>query len=150
MFKHILVPTDGSELSELAVKRAISIAKESASGIKITFFYAMPNTAASIYGETALLRSMDPEALKKATLGRAQEILAKPESWAKEAGIAFEAMSTFSRGQVYEEIIAATTEKGCDLILMASNGYRGIKGLLLGSQTQKVLIYSKIPVLVFR
>lgn len=148
MFKHILVPTDGSELSDLAVKRAISIAKEG--DLKITFFYARPNTAASIYGETALLRSMDPEAFEKAVYGRAQEILAKAESLAKEAGIKFEALSSASNGQAYEEIIATATEKGCDLILMASHGYRGVKGLLLGSQTQKVLNYSKIPVLVYR
>ena len=148
MFKHMLVPTDGSELSDLAVKRAISLAK--AGSIKVTFFYARPNTAASLYGETALLRSMDPEALQKVVYGRAQEILAKAETLAKEAGIAFEAMTTASNGQPYEEIIATASEKGCDLILMASNGYRGIKGLLLGSQTQKVLIHSKIPVLVYR
>lgn len=148
MFKHILVPTDGSELSDLAVRRAISFAKEG--GAKITFFFARPNTAASIYGETALLRSMDPEALQKVVHGRAQEILTKAESLAKEAGVAFDSLSSASNGEPYEEIIDTASERGCDLILMASHGYRGIKGLLLGSQTQKVLIYSKIPVLVYR
>ncbi|MFY9328029.1 MAG: universal stress protein [Georgfuchsia sp.] len=148
MFKHILVPTDGSELSDSAVKRAISIAKER--GIKITFFFARPNTAASLYGETALLRSMDPEALDKVVHGRAKEVLGKAESLAKEAGITFDSLSSASNGQAYEGIIATANEKGCDLILMASHGYRGVKGLLLGSQTQKVLNYSKIPVLVYR
>jgi nucleotide-binding universal stress UspA family protein len=148
MFKHILVPTDGSELSDLAVRRAISLAK--AGGSKITFFFARPNTAADVYGETAMLRSVDPDVFVKAVHERAEKILGKAESLAKEAGIAFDALSSASNGEPYEEIIATASERDCDLILMASHGYRGIKGLVLGSQTQKVLIYSKIPVLVYR
>lgn len=148
MFHHLLVPTDGSELSDLAVRRAISLAQ--ASGAKITFFYARPNTAASLHGETALLRSIDPSLLKKAVHDKAQGILAKAESLAKAAGITFDSLSSASNGEPYEGIIATALDKGCDLILMASHGHHGIKGLLVGSQTQKVLTHSTLPVLVYR
>lgn len=148
MFKHLLVPTDGSELSDNAVRRAISLAK--AGDSKITFFFARPNTAADPYGETALLRTLDPRLLDKAVHENADRILEKAGSLAKEAGIQFDLLTTASNGEPYEGIIAAATEKGCDLILMASHGNRGVKALLIGSQTQKVLTYSTIPVLVYR
>lgn len=148
MFTHLLVPTDGSELSDKAVQSSISLAKAAKS--KITFFFARPNTAASLYGETALLRTIDPALLNKAVLENANEILAKAESMAKEAGVECNSLSTASNGEPYEGIIAAANDNGCDLILMASHGYRGVKALLIGSQTQKVLTYSTIPVLVYR
>lgn len=148
MFNHLLVPTDGSELSDQAVKRSISLAK--ASNAKITFFYARPNTAADPYGETALLRSLDPGLLEKAVHENANAILNKAESMAKAAGIKYDLLSTKSNGEPYEGIIAAASDKECDLILMASHGMHGVKALLIGSQTQKVLMYSKIPVLVYR
>ena len=148
MFKHILVPTDGSELSDLAVQRAVSYAKEG--DAKISFFFARPNTAASPYGETALFRSMDPNIYQDVVTKQANEVLDRASSLAKEAGIEFDSLSTASNGEPYEEIVATASGKGCDMILMASHGYQGIKGLLLGSQTQKVLIHSKIPVLVYR
>ena len=148
MFRHILVPTDGSELSNQAVQRAISFAKES--GAKITFFFARPNTAASIYGETALLRSIDPALLEKTVHQEAKELLAKVESLAKASGVECDSVSAATNTEPYEGIINAAKDKGCDLILMASHGHRGIKGLLLGSQTQKVLTHSKLPVLVYR
>ena len=148
MFQHILVPTDGSELSDMAVRRAISFAK--AGGSKVTFFFARPNTAASPYGETALFRSLDPKILQDVVTGQSNEVLDKAASLAKEAGIAFDSLSAASNGEPYEEIVATASGKGCDMILMASHGYQGIKGLLLGSQTQKVLTHSKIPVLVYR
>ena len=148
MFQHILVPTDGSELSDLAVRRAISFAK--AGGSKVTFFFARPNTAASPYGETALFRSMDPNIYQDVVTKQANEVLDRASSLAKEAGIEFDSLSTASNGEPYEEIVATASGKGCDMILMASHGYQGIKGLLLGSQTQKVLTHSKIPVLVYR
>lgn len=148
MFNHLLVPTDGSKLSDHAVKRAISLAK--ASNAKVTFFFARPNTAADLYGETALLRTLDPILLEKAIHEKANEILAKAGALAKAAGIKYDLLTTASNGEPYEGIIAAATDKGCDLILMSSHGNRGVKALLIGSQTQKVLTYSKIPVLVYR
>ncbi len=148
MFTHLLVPTDGSELSDKAVLRAVSFAK--AGNARITFFFARPNTAASLYGETALLRSMNPSELHKVVHQHANEVLAKAESLAREAGVDCESLSAASNSEPYEGIIAAAADRGCDLILMASHGYRGVKALLIGSQTQKVLTHSKLPVLVYR
>lgn len=147
MFRHLLVPTDGSELSDQAVRKAVSFAKEARA--RITFFFATPDAESSVYGEAALLRSLSPELLDKAIGERAQEILARAQSTAQAAGITSESLCAVS-DEPYEAIIGAALEHGCDLILMASHGHRGVKGLLLGSQTQKVLTHSKIPVLVYR
>lgn len=146
MYCHVLVPTDGSELSEKAVDYAISSAKER--NRKITFYFAQPDADASLYGEWALLRTMDPELLAQVER-RGEEILARARAKAKAAGVACETLTT-TAAEPYEGIIAAAGTKQCDLIIMASNGHRGVKGLWLGSQTQKVLLHSKYPVLVFR
>jgi nucleotide-binding universal stress UspA family protein len=146
MYRHVLVPTDGSELSEKAVDYAILSAKERKR--KITFYFARPDADASLYGELALLRTMDPELLAKVER-RGEEILARAQAKAKAAGIECDTLAT-TAAEPYEGIIAAAQDRKCDLIIMASNGHRGVKGLWLGSQTQKVLLHSKYPVLVFR
>ena len=80
---------------------------------------------------------------------QAAEYVGEVEQWCKEAGVA--CASTTSTSDVpYEAIIDAAEKSGCDLIFMASHGRRGISGLLLGSETNKVLTHSKIPVLVYR
>jgi len=147
VFRHLLVPTDGSELSDQAVRSAVSFAKEV--GARITFFFATPDAEASIYGEAALLRALDQALWERAIGERAQEILTRARSTAQAAGVACEGACVVA-DEPYEAIIAAAQHHGCDLILMASHGRRGVKGLLLGSQTQKVLTHSKIPVLVYR
>jgi nucleotide-binding universal stress UspA family protein len=146
MYRHVLVPTDGSELSEKAVDYAIASAKERKR--KITFYFARPDADASLYGEFALLRTMDPALLAKVER-RGEEILARAQAKAKAAGIECETLVTTAE-EAYEGIIAAARDKQCDLIIMASHGYHGAKGIWLGSQTQKVLLHSKYPVLVFR
>lgn len=147
MYRHMLVPTDGSALSDKAVNRAISFAKDI--GARITFFYAAADYDASIYGEASLLRTLAPDLLDSATDKQAQEILSRAETQAKLAGIVCETLST-AADDPYLAIIAAAQSKQCDLILMASHGDRGVRGLILGSQTQKVLTHSTIPVLVYR
>lgn len=147
MFQHIFVPTDGSALSELAVQMAVNLAKENHASL--TFFFAKPNSDASVYGETALLRSLDPELIAKASDEEADKILATAVARAHAAGVTCRALSGVA-DEPYEAIIAAAEDEKCDLILMASHGRRGVKGLLLGSQTQKVLTHSKFPVLVYR
>lgn len=147
MFRHMLVPTDGSELSDQAVTKAVSLAKET--GARITFFFASPDVESSVYGEAALLRTLDPQLLAQALDVRAQEVLERARNSARKAGVASESVCRVA-DEPYEAIIAAAEESDCDLILMASHGRRGVKGLLLGSQTQKVLTHSKFPVLVYR
>ena len=147
MFKHILVPTDGSPLSSDTVKRAIAFARET--GAKITFFFAKPDYPVAFYGEGALIDPTTPDKFAEMAEKQAQEILAAHEAAAKAEGVNSASLSSVS-DIPYEAIIAAAETSGADLIFMASHGRRGISGLLLGSETQKVLTHSKIPVLVYR
>ena len=145
MFKHILVPTDGSQLSSDTAKRAIAFAKETHA--KVTFFFAKPDYPVAFYGEGALIDPTTPDKFAEMAEQQAKEILAGHEAAAKAEGVESGSLSSVS-DIPYEAIIAAAEESGADLIFMASHGRRGISGLLLGSETQKVLTHSKIPVLV--
>lgn len=147
MFKHILVPTDGSELSSATVKRAVNFAREA--GARITFFYAKPDYPMAFYGEGALIDPTTPEKFAEMADAQAQTILDAAILLAREAGVACDSQSAVN-DVVFAAIIEAANQTGCDLIFMASHGRRGISGLLLGSETQKVLTHSKIPVLVWR
>lgn len=147
MFKHILVPTDGSQLSNDTVKRAIAFARET--GARLTFFFAKPDYPVAFYGEGALIDPTTPEKFAEMADKQAREVLSACETLAAEAGVACATASTVS-DVPYEAIIEATEKSACDLIFMASHGRRGITGLLLGSETQKVLTHSTVPVLVYR
>jgi nucleotide-binding universal stress UspA family protein len=147
MFKNILVPTDGSQLSSDTAKRAITFARET--GAKVTFFFAKPDYPVAFYGEGALIDPTTPDKFAEMAEKQANEILAAHEAAAKADGVASASISSVS-DVPYEAIIAAAEQAGADLIFMASHGRRGISGLLLGSETQKVLTHSKIPVLVYR
>ncbi len=147
MFKHILVPTDGSTLSTDTAKRAVHFARET--GARITFFYAKPEYPVAFYGEGALIDPTTPEKFAELADQQASEILSACERLAKEAGVSSASLAVTSDAP-WEAIIEGATTAGCDLIFMASHGRRGLSGLLLGSETQKVLTHSKIPVLVFR
>jgi len=147
MFKHILVPTDGSPLSESTVSRAVSFAKDA--GARITFFYAQPDFPMPIYGEGALIDPTTPEQFAKAAGQEAARILERATA-AASAEAVVSATDTVVSEVPYEAIIEAADRHGCDLVFMASHGRKGIAGLLLGSETQKVLTHSKTPVLVYR
>ncbi len=147
MFKHLLVPTDGSELSTDTVRRAIVFAAEAKA--RITFFFAKPDYPVSFYGEGALIDPTTPEKFSEMAEKQAREILGKCEKEAADAGVASGSVTATSEIP-YEAIIEAAQNSACDLIFMASHGRRGITGLLLGSETQKVLTHTTIPVLVYR
>jgi nucleotide-binding universal stress UspA family protein len=147
MFKHIFVPTDGSPLSQETVKRAISFAQEA--GARITFFYAKPEYPVAFYGEGALIDPTTPEKFAKMAEEQGAEILGACSKLAAASGVPCATISKTS-DIPYEAIITAADTTGCDLIFMASHGRRGFGGLLLGSETQKVLTHSRIPVLVYR
>ena len=145
MFKHILVPTDGSQFSQDTVRRAVSFAKEA--GARITAFYAMRKVPYYLGGkEIHMPAQFESTELEKK---EAQEILGVVENLCQEAGVPCVKL-TLTSNVVYEAIIEAATQSSCDLIFMASHGRRGISALLLGSETTKVLTHTKIPVLVFR
>lgn len=147
MFKHILVPTDGSPLSQQAVSRAISFAKET--GARITFFCAEQTFPKMYLGEGAIFASDAQTRFHKMMDKLVHDILDAAEKLALEAGVECAKMVLLSDSP-YEAIIEAANRNACDLIFMASNGRRGIDGLLLGSETHKVLTHSTIPVLVHR
>lgn len=145
MFKHILLPTDGSELSQRAIEHGIALAK--ALGARVTGFHATPSFHVLTY-DTLQLESTHGEYLR-VSAEQTATMLGAIEAAARTAGVPCETASTMS-DQPYEDILRAAAERGCDLIVMASHGRRGVKGLLLGSETQKVLTHGTVPVLVYR
>ena len=147
MFTHILVPTDGSPLSQEATRKAVVFAKEI--GARITAFYAKPEGPMAQYIEGVQIDKLILEQYEKAAEQHAKAIFGFVEGLCRDAGVAC-ATAEVSNDSPFEAIIEAANANGCDLIFMASHGRRGISGLLLGSETSKVLTHSKIPVLVFR
>ena len=147
MFKNILVPTDGSPLSQEAVRKAVAFAKEA--GACIVAFYAKPEAPMPQYIEGIQVDKLIQDQYEKSAEEQAMKILGFAEGLCRDAGVAC-TTSKVSSDSPYEAIIDAANANGCDLIFMASHGRRGISGLLLGSETSKVLTHSKIPVLVFR
>ena len=147
MFKHILVPTDGSELSQATAKSAVAFAKEA--GARVTIFFAKPEYPIAYFGEGALIDPTTPEKFAELADQQATQYLGEVQAMCAAASV--ECGTTTATSDVpYEAIIEAADKCGCDLIFMASHGRRGISGFLLGSETNKVLTHSKIPVLVYR
>lgn len=147
MFKHILVPVDGSDLSKDTARRAVSFAKEA--GARITAFFARPEYPVSYYGEGALIDPTTPEKFAELAEQQAQQVLDFVVELCQNDGVEVDRLALTS-DIPYQAIIDAATQSNCDLIFMASHGRRGISALLLGSETHKVLTHSKIPVLVYR
>lgn len=145
MYSHLLVPTDGTHLSSQTVSQAIQFARSN--GARITFFYADPDASASLTDDGALIHLLDPRLYQDDFGGRAREILAKAEVAARASNIDCQCLSRPSN-RPYAAILDVADELGCDLIFMASHGPRSIGGVMLGSETLKVLAGSKIPVLV--
>lgn len=147
MFKHLLLPIDGSELSLTAARKAAEFASEI--NASITLLFVKPEYPVSYYGDGALIDPTTPEEFSKLTKTIADRNLKAASDICTAAGVSF-TLHTESSDVPYEVIVQTATDKNCDLIFMASHGRRGISGLLLGSETQKVLTHSKIPVLVYR
>jgi nucleotide-binding universal stress UspA family protein len=145
MYKHILVPVDGSKFSTKALKTAVSLAGMMQA--KVTLFYAAADSGGIYYSESPLLAAHYTAAgFRAAVVKHAQAILA---SAAKQAAMEVQTLHAIS-DYPYDAIVRAAAKGKCDLIVMASHGRRGIQGFLLGSETQKVLTHSKVPVLVVR
>ena len=149
MVRHLLVPIDGSELSDGAVRTALELAKPI--GARVSFFHVQPSyygrPDVAIYGEGLVLDPALSEQFNQANARFAATILEKALEQARSAGV--EASSdTCVSPLVHEAILEAADRLGCDLIAMASHGRRGLAGLLIGSETQRVLTHAKLPVLV--
>ena len=145
MFKHILIPTDGSDLSRKAILYGLQLAKET--GAKVTGL-----TVAEPYqpvGMDAVLIPMDEGDYEEQSRVLTEKAIEQVKMAAQAAGVSCETIREIN-DQPYRAIIDAAQALGCDLIVMASHGRRGISALLLGSETAKVLTHSTIPVLVYR
>ena len=145
MFRNILVPTDGSKLSQKAVKQAIELAKEA--NAKLTVLHIYPKFAGSPYGTFGPAEDVLEEAHKNQARAEGDSIFSSIRKLAN--GVSVDPVLVESN-DVWKQIIAMAKKKKCDLICMASHGRRGLSGVVLGSETQKVLTHSKVPVLVLR
>jgi nucleotide-binding universal stress UspA family protein len=146
-YTHLLVPSDGSELSMKAVRHAVSLA--AALGARITFLHAQASVPVQVVGLGEMLDASTMEALMSASHKDVERILEEAMAVAKAAGVNADAERVMS-DLPHQAIVESAKRLGCDLILMASHGRRGLVGLLIGSETQRVLVQSTCPVLVYR
>ena len=147
MYKRILVPTDGSTLSKKAVRSAVELA--AAVGAEVVALNVVPRYPTS-YFEGAISISMAEVArVEKQWAERGQSLADDVSRLAQRAGVKAKALTVRS-DLVAEAILAAARKNRCDLVVMASHGRKGLKRLLLGSETQHVLTHGNIPVLVLR
>ena len=148
MFKHILIPTDGSAVAAKAVKAGVTFAKEI--GARITGYYAVdPGSHYAVYGEGYMFDAKFGAELERRAVEIGRRRVAAIGKAAKAAGVPFRPLVTKAPSP-YEGIVAAAKLRSCDAIFMASNGRRGISRLIMGSVTNGVLTRSRVPVLVYR
>ncbi|HXF65380.1 MAG TPA: universal stress protein [Burkholderiales bacterium] len=146
MFKHILLPTDGSSLSEVAVENGVRFA--GAIGAKVTGLYVVVEREPESFEDYAPVE-VKAAALDEVAKQEADKYLGAIAARARTAGVACETL-VLRNAAPHRAIIQAATERGCDLIIMASHGRKGITGELVGSETARVITHCKIPVLVYR
>lgn len=149
MFKHILAPHDGSPLSDQALVRAVELARLTAARLTLFNATAEPPFPVTNFGEEG---RYDPERARRFTAeadAHGRSIVAAALEQARAAGVAADVVLKASDNP-HRAIIETAEALGCDLIVMASHGRRGINALLLGSETNKVLTHCRIPVLVCR
>jgi nucleotide-binding universal stress UspA family protein len=145
MYKHILVATDGSDLSARAVEHGVALAR--AVGAKVSFLAVTPTLHDFLLDDEEL---EDPHPkFAKIMKDRAKRHLAAAGAVAAAAQISFDKIRR-EADHPYEEIVRVAETKRCGLIVMASHSRRGVSALLLGSETSKVLVHSTLPVLVVR
>jgi nucleotide-binding universal stress UspA family protein len=147
MFKHILIPTDGSPLSQKAVLQGVALAKSV--GAKVTALFAAPPATPIIYRNNLPVGYSTPEEHERIIRATAAENLEFVEHAAKTAGVPCEAVEITS-DYPEDDILKVAKARQCDLIVMATHGHSGLRGVLIGSVTQRVLAKSTIPVMVLR
>jgi nucleotide-binding universal stress UspA family protein len=158
MYTHFLIPVDGSELSDGALQAAVDLAKRL--DARLTIFYALPTAYAYAYATVPPF--VDRSELDAKTLQEVHQLIADSADTYLKGLVARVQQAGHPHGSIQVEaecvesdephgvILEAAQRLGCDLIVMASHGRRGLRALLLGSETQKVLTHSTLPVLVWR
>lgn len=147
MFKNILLPTDGSRLSAKAIKSGLAFAKSI--DAEVTGCYVVEPFQPYYFGDYIPPDMPTPKEFERHAREAGEKYLGQMETAARAAGLKFRA-AVVKADTPYGGIISAAKKAKCDLIFMASHGRRGLSGILLGSETHKVLTHSKIPVLVYR
>lgn len=145
MYEHIMVPVDDSVLSSLNAETAVQLARRL--GSRVTFFHAAADLAATRSG--AKLKASDPHGFEESAFGDTHMVLAQYAASAEVAGVPYDTQCLAS-GHPADAIVEAAIAHQCDLIVMATRGEHGIAGLLHGSQTDRVLRQSPVPLLVTR
>jgi nucleotide-binding universal stress UspA family protein len=147
MYKRILVATDGSSLSKKAVANAIALA--ASCGAELVALKVIPRYPQTYFEGSIPLSAAEIARIEKQWVDAAEENLASVQKNATAKGVACKGV-TVKSDVVSDAIISAAKKHKADLIVMASHGRKGIKRLLLGSETQQVLTHSHTPVLVLR
>ena len=148
MYRSILIATDGTRLSRKALEEGVALAK--AVGASVVGFHARQPAVLPAYAEPAVvLPQKTEELIEKQGLQAAGRYLAKMEAVAKKAGVKFKGVHLVDSSPA-DAIVKTAKKEKCALIVMASHGRRGLSRLLLGSETNHVLMRSHTPVLVVR
>jgi nucleotide-binding universal stress UspA family protein len=147
VFTHILLPTDGSPVSDKAVKRGIEFAKKIKA--RVTALHVVPEFKFMADEGITPLSPALKKRFQDEGMARAKAMLEAVARQARSRGVRCTTLCV-SSDQPHQEIVATARRKKCDLVMMASHGRRGLSSLLLGSETAKVLTHSKVPVLVVR
>ncbi len=147
MYKHILIPTDGSPLSVRAAAAGIKLAK--ATGARVTALFVAPPATPLVYEKFVPVGYMTTDQHAAMIDRAAAKYLGTIEKAALSAGVECARVQVTSDFPA-ETIVDTAKRRKCDFIVMASHGRKGLSGVLLGSETQKVLVQAKTPVLVYR
>lgn len=146
-YQHLLVPSDGTQLSNQAQEQGIFLAK--ALGAKLTLLHVQPPLPIPLIGIGEMLDPATVESLSATAARETERIVREAKATAEAAGLQIQT-EVVKQDLPYRAIVEAARRHGCDLIVMASHGRKGLSGLLLGSETQRVLLHAPIPVLVVR
>lgn len=147
MYKHILVPTDGSDLAKKAIASAVALAKSM--GAKLTGLYAVPEYIPPVDAMVPVYQFPSKDEYERQAAIEAELVLTNVAEACTAAGVPFELTHGID-SHPYRLILKEAKNRGCDLICMSSHGRRGLTAMILGSETQKVLTHGELPVLVIR
>ncbi|MEB3194140.1 MAG: universal stress protein [Cyanobacteriota bacterium] len=147
LYQHLLVPSDGTPLSLRALDQALALAK--ALGSQVTLLHVQPPLPVPLVGMGDMLDPATVESLSQTAEKESARILQEGEAAGQAAGVALRT-EVVKQDLPYRAIVETAKRQGCDLIVMASHGRKGLSGLLIGSETQRVLLHAPIPVLVVR
>ncbi|MEB3257337.1 MAG: universal stress protein [Cyanobacteriota bacterium] len=146
-YHHLLVPSDGTALSRRALDQALALAK--ALGAQLTLVHVQPPLPVPLVGMGDMLDPATVESLSQTAERESARILQEAQAAGQAAAVTIRT-EVVKQDLPYRAIVEAAKRHGCDLIVMASHGRKGLSGLLIGSETQRVLLHAPVPVMVVR